>query len=338
MVRAMPREPTLKHGVKTAEIKRFSSRPESRPVNQPIAEASANISDTAAASKLAPGLYIVATPIGNMGDITLRALEVLNYVELIACEDTRRTGKLLTRYGISVRRTTYHEHNAQRVRPSLLRRLRGGAAIALVSDAGTPLISDPGYRLVREAIAAEISVVPVPGASAPLAALVASGLPSDQFLFGGFLPSASGARRRALRKLAGIKVTLLFLESPRRLSVTLRDMAKELGDREVAIARELTKIHEEVTRGPLTELASRYRSKVESGDIPRGETVIVVGPGFKKRAALSEDEVTDASDTLLTMALQNMGTKEAAETVGRLTGHSRRKLYARALILRNSRK
>ena len=331
----MPRGPSLRHGVKTAKIHRSPSRPKSRPENKPIADASVNTSDTPAASKLAPGLYIVSPPIGNLSDITLRALEVLNNVELIACEDTRHTGKLLSLHGIVVRRTAYHEHNAQRVRPNILQRLQGGAAIALVSDAGTPLISDPGYRLVREAVTAGIPVVPVPGASAPLAALVASGLPSDRFLFGGFLPTASGPRRRALRALAGINVTLLFLESPRRLSMTLDDMAKELGDREVAIARELTKIHEEVTRGPLTELSSQYSKEAASGNIPRGETVIVVGPSTKHHPALLEGEVTDESDTLLTMALQNMGTKEAAETVGRLTGRSRRKLYARALKLKN---
>ena len=273
-----------------------------------------------------------------MSDITLRALQVLNNVELIACEDTRHTGKLLSRHGIKVRRTAYHEHNAQRVRPNLLRRLRGGAAVALVSDAGTPLVSDPGYRLVRETIAASVPVVPVPGPSAPLAALVTSGLPSDRFLFGGFLPPASGPRRRTLRELADINMTLLFLESPHRLAMTLDDMARELGDREVAIARELTKIHEEVVRGLLTELSSRYRSEAESGNIPRGEMVIVVGPGAKHRGTLLEEAVTDESDKLLALALQNMGTKEAAETVGRLTGRSRRKLYARALTLRNSRK
>ena len=333
----MPRGPELRHGVKTAKIHRSTSPSKSRPEKQPIADACVDTSDTAAASKLAPGLYIVSTPIGNMGDITLRALEVLKNVELIACEDTRRTGKLLSRHGIKARRTAYHEHNAQRVRPKLLRQLQGGAAIALGSDAGTPLVSDPGYRLVRETIAALVPVCPVPGPSSPLAALVASGLPSDRFLFGGFLPPASGPRRRAIRELADVNVTLLFLESPRRLAMTLDDMAKELGDREVVIARELTKIHEEVTRGQLTELSSHYRKEAKTGNVARGEIVIVIGPDAKNRRKVLGDEMTDESDTLLTVALQNMGTKEAAETVGRITGHSRRELYARALKLTKSR-
>ena len=334
----MARGPALRRGAKSAKVRNNSPRPKPRPVDQPTTDVFANSSDGITTSKLAAGLYIVATPIGNLGDITLRALEVLNSVKLIACEDTRHTGKLLTRYGIRTRRTAYHEHNAQRARPALLRLLQGGNAIALVSDAGTPLISDPGYRLVSEAIAAQISIIPVPGPSAPLAALVVSGLPSNQFFFVGFLPSASGTRQNALRQISDLKVTLLFLETPRRLAATLEDMACTLGEREVVIARELTKIHEEVSRGPLVELASRYRSEAESGRVPRGEVVIVVGPPPKDHAGILDQGAIEASDKLLQVALQSMGTKKAAETVASATGLSRRSLYARALLLINTRK
>ena len=333
----MARGPAPRRGAKSAKVRNNSPRLKSRPVDQPATDVLANSSDSGTTSKLTPGLYIVATPIGNLGDVTLRALEVLNSVKLIACEDTRHTGKLLTRYGISTRRTAYHEHNARRALPGLLRLLRGGAAIALVSDAGTPLISDPGYRLVSEAIVARVSIIPVPGPSAPLAALVISGLPSNQFFFVGFLPQASEARQNALRQLSDLKVTLLFLESPRRLAATLEDMAYTLGEREVAIARELTKIHEEVSRGSLAEFASRYRSEAESGRVPRGEVVIVVGPPSKDHSGVLNQGAIKESDKLLRVALQSMGTKKAAETVASATGLSRRSLYARALILINAR-
>ena len=194
------------------------------------ADAPIDSNDSPLTSKLAAGLYIVATPIGHAADITIRALQVLNSADFIACENTRHTGKLLARYGITTRRTSYNDINAPRVRPRLLRLLQNGSAIALVCDAGTPLISDPGYRLVSEAIAARVSIIPVPGPSAPLAALVISGLPSNRFFFVGFLPQASEARQNALRQLSDLKVTLLFLESPRRLAATLEDMAYTLGE------------------------------------------------------------------------------------------------------------
>ena len=333
----MAQGPAARRGAKSAKVRKNSLRLKSRPVDQPATDVFTNSSDNVTTSKLAPGLYVVAPPIGNLGDVTLRALEVLNSVKLVACENTRHTGKLLTRYGISTRRTAYHEHNARRARPGLLRLLRGGAAIALVSDAGTPLISDPGYRLVSEAIAAGVSVIPVPGPAAPIAALVISGLPSNQFFFVGFLPPASEARRNALRQLSHLKVTLLFLESPRRLAATLEDMVYTLGEREVAIARELTKIHEEVSRGPLAELASQYRGEAESGRVLRGEVVVVVGPPSKDHSGVLDQDAIGEADKLLRVALKNMSTKKAAETVASATGRSRRSLYARALILINAR-
>lgn len=270
----------------------------------------------------APGLYIVATPIGNADDITLRALDVLRGVETIVCEDTRVTAKLMARHAIATRRLPYHEHNAERMRPELLARLKAGAAIALVSDAGTPLVSDPGYKLVREAIAAGIPVTTVPGPSAPLAALVLSGLPSDRFLFAGFLPPKEAGRRRALQEVAAVPATLIFFESGPRLAASLADMASVLGDRPVAVARELTKLFEEVRRGGLAELAAAYASEPP----PRGELVVVVGPPLPAPVATA-----DALDARLDAALARMSLKDATASVAAATGLPRRAVYARAL-------
>ena len=224
--------------------------------------------------KLAPGLHIVATPIGNLGDITLRALEALAGADLIACEDTRVTRKLLDRYGIATPLTPYHEHNAAKARPMLLRRLAEGAAIALVSDAGTPLISDPGYKLVRAAQDAGHTVTALPGASAVMAALTVAGLPTDQFLFAGFLPPKEAARRARIAELARIPATLVLFEAGPRLAATLADLAAGLGEqREAALCRELTKLHEEIRRGDLATLAESY-----ADDAPRGEIVLVIAP------------------------------------------------------------
>ena len=226
------------------------------------------------APPLPAGLYLVATPIGNLRDITVRALEVLAAADLIACEDTRVTRKLLDRYGIATPLTPYHEHNAAEARPKLLARLADGAAIALVSDAGTPLVSDPGYKLVREAQAAGASVTTLPGASAVLAALTLSGLPTDRFLFEGFLPAKEEARRARINELKRIPATLVLFETGARIAAALADLAAELGPRQAAICRELTKLYEEVRRGDLGTLAR----EAAQADEPRGEIVIVVAP------------------------------------------------------------
>lgn len=271
-----------------------------------------------------PGLHVVATPIGNLGDITLRALDVLGGVELIACEDTRVTGKLLAAYGLSTTMTPYHEHNAERARPKLIERLEAGAAVALVSDAGTPLVSDPGYKLVRAAIAAGIPVYAVPGASAVLAGLALSGLPTDRFLWAGFLPQKAAPRKKALAELASVPATLVLFETAPRLAAALADMAEILGERPAAVARELTKLYEEVRRGSLAELARHYR---EAGP-PKGELVVVVAPPGEVGAP---DEA--ALDRLIEDALRRASLRDAAEAVAAATGLPRRRVYARALAL-----
>jgi 16S rRNA (cytidine1402-2'-O)-methyltransferase len=272
---------------------------------------------------VAPGLHVVATPIGNLGDITLRAIEVLKHVDLIACEDTRVTGRLLKAHGIETPMFPYHDHNAERVRPVLIERLQRGEKMALVSDAGTPLVSDPGFRLVRECIARGIPVVPLPGPSAALAALMAAGLPTDRFLFVGFLPAKTAARRAALAELAPVRATLVIYESPHRLAAALADMAKALGAREVAVARELTKMFEEVRRGALAELADHYAAAPE----PKGEIVVVVGP------PAPEPPREEALDEALGAALAAMSLRDAVAQVTRETGLARSRVYARALEL-----
>src|SRR5271170_6357629 len=225
-------------------------------------------------ARLTPGLHVVATPIGNLGDITLRALAALAGADLIACEDTRVTRKLLDRYGIATPLTPYHDHNAATARPLILRRLADGAAIALVSDAGTPLISDPGYKLVRAAADAGHTVTTLPGASAVLAGLTVAGLPTDQFFFAGFLPPKQAARRTRIAELGRIPATLVVFESGPRLAATLADLAAGLGQsREAALCRELTKLHEEILRGDLATLAQAYAAVA-----PRGEIVLVIAP------------------------------------------------------------
>ena len=277
------------------------------------------------ADELSAGLYIVATPIGNAEDITLRALKMLRAVDLIACEDTRVSATLMARHGITTRRVAYHEHNAERMRPLLLSRIESGAAIALISDAGTPLVSDPGFKLVREAVARGLKVTAAPGPSAPLAALVLAGLPTERFLFAGFLPPKEAARRRALDELKSVPATLVFLESAPRLAAALADMAAVLGDRPAAIARELTKLHEEIRRARLTALAAQYQ---ESGP-PKGEIVVLVGPPEAESAIVAED----ALDAALTAALARMSIKDASAAVAAATGLPRRTVYARALAL-----
>ncbi len=270
---------------------------------------------------------MVATPIGNAGDIGLRALEVLRHADSIACEDTRVTGKLMARHGIATPLIAYHEHNAPRMRPVILERLRRGETIALVADAGTPLISDPGYKLVRAAIGAGIAVSAVPGASAAMAALVTSGLPPDRFLFVGFLPPRAAARQAELRELSGVRATLIVFESAGRLADTLADMAALLGPREAAVARELTKLYEEVRRGTLTELLTHYASAAR----PKGEIVVVVGP---PAAAAATDAMIDAA---LRRALATASPRDAVAAVAASLGAPRRRVYARALALAGDR-
>jgi len=220
-----------------------------------------------------PGtLYLVATPIGNLADITHRALQVLSDVDLIACEDTRHTHKLLNHYGINTKTISYHEHNEQQRATELIDRLKQGTSVAVVSDAGTPSISDPGFRLVRAAIENEIVVVPVPGPSALITALIAAGLPTDEFFFAGFLPSRTNARRARLTELQSIPGTLIFYEAPHRLAQTLADAYQILGEREAVVARELTKLHEEIRRGRLSKLAADYTEKTDI----RGEIVVLI--------------------------------------------------------------
>ena len=274
-------------------------------------------------AKLAPGLHIVATPIGNLGDITLRALEALAGADLIACEDTRVTPKLLDRYAITTPLTAYHEHNAAKARPLLLRRLAEGAAVALVSDAGTPLISDPGFKLVRAAQEAGHAVTALPGASALLAALSVAGLPTDQFFFAGFLPPKQAARRARIAELNRIPATLVLFETGPRIAATLADLAAGLGQREAALCRELTKLHEEIRRGDVAALAQDYAAKE-----PRGEIVLVVAPPHApQRVGAAETEI------LLRKALTRVSLKDAVGEVADATGLPRREVYQRALAL-----
>jgi 16S rRNA (cytidine1402-2'-O)-methyltransferase len=277
------------------------------------------------AAVLEPGLYVTATPIGNAADITLRALNVLKHCDVIVAEDTRVTSRLLALYGISRPLLVYNDHNGASMRPKLLARLQAGGRLALVSDAGTPLISDPGHRLVREALAEGLPVFPIPGASAVLAGLTAAGLPTDQFFFGGFLPAKGGERRTRLERLKAIPATLILFESPNRLGESLAEMAHILGGLDAAVARELTKLHEEVRRGTLPELAAYYAETP-----PRGEIVVLVAPP-------GEDVPPDAAqiDGLLKQALPFMPVKAAAALIADATGAARRAVYMRALALKN---
>jgi len=273
--------------------------------------------------RAAPGLHIVATPIGNLGDITLRALATLAGADLIACEDTRVTRKLLERYAITTPLTPYHDHNAATARPKLLRRLAEGAAIALVSDAGTPLVSDPGFKLVRAAQAAGHMVTALPGASAVLAALSVAGLPTDQFLFAGFLPPKQAARRARIAELARIPATLILFETGPRIAATLTDLAAGLGAREAALCRELTKLHEEIRRGDLAALAQGCAA----GEV-RGEFVVVIAPPTAQQRPSAGD-----TDALLRQAMARVSVKDAVAEVAIATGLPRRELYQRALAL-----
>lgn len=278
------------------------------------------------ARPLDAALYLVATPIGNLGDITLRALETLAGADVLACEDRRVTRVLLDRYGIVNRPYAYHEHNADEAGPRLLAALAEGRSVALVSDAGTPLVSDPGYRLGQLAIEAGHRVVPIPGASAPLAALVGSGLPNDAFLFAGFLPTKDKAKRDRLRELAAVPATIMFFESPHRIAATVAAAAEVLGEgRRAAVCRELTKTFEEFRRGTLGELAAHYD---EAGAV-KGEIVLVIGPPD----AAPEPEAADV-DALLLSLVADMPAGKAATEAARQTGVPRKELYDRLLQLK----
>ena len=299
------------------------------PARTPRAPGFTVLGTRASPDPLPPGLCLVATPIGNLADITLRALQILAAADAVIAEDTRVSHNLLAHYAIEAPLIAYHEHNAAQMRPLLLARLAKGEALALISDAGTPLISDPGYKLVSEAVAAGIPVTAAPGASSVLAALLVAGLPTDRFFFEGFLPPRSAARRARLNELAGVPSTLVFFESPRRLAEMLGDLAVELGPRPAAVARELTKFYESTRRGRLDELAALYAGE----DAPKGEIVVVVGPP-QAGDAIGDHEI----DALLREALANLSVKDAAAAVSARTGAPRRQIYARALELAGSRR
>ena len=279
------------------------------------------------AKPLEPGLYVVSTPIGNLRDITLRALDVLAAADVVLAEDTRVCGKLLAAHGVKAKVERYDDHTGERVRPAILERLTAGARIALTTDAGTPLVSDPGYKLVQAAAEAGLPVFPVPGASAALAALTAAGLPTDRFLFAGFSPHKSGPRRTFLESLAQVQATLVLYESGPRLADSLADMALVFGgEREAAVCRELTKLYETTVRGALAALAVDPRCQA-----PKGEIVVVIGPPLAL-AAMSEEQV----DAALAEALARLSPADAAHEVSRLADRPRKALYRRALELKGA--
>jgi 16S rRNA (cytidine1402-2'-O)-methyltransferase len=275
---------------------------------------------------LSPGLYVVATPIGNLRDITLRALDVLAGADLVLAEDTRVTGKLLAAFGLSCKLERYDEHAAERARPKILAALAQGQRVALVSDAGTPLISDPGFRLVRAAIEQGAAVVPIPGASAAITALSVAGLPTDRFLFAGFPPHKTAGRRALFTELAPVRASLVFYEGASRLGACLADMVAVFGPREAVVARELTKLYETLTRGPLNVLAADPTLAS-----PRGEVVVLVAPGVQAAATAAD------ADAALIEALTRVGPAEAASEVAGALGLPRRDLYRRALDLKGAR-
>lgn len=303
---------------------RTKPSPASSPDSDSSARSFAVAGQLVHAPKAAPGLYLVATPIGNLGDITLRALETLAGVDIIACEDTRITRRLMERFSINATLKQYHEHNAEQARPKILDALARGSSIALVSDAGTPLISDPGFKLVREVSAAGFAVIALPGPSSVLTALSVAALPTDRFFFEGFLPSKQNARRTRLAELARIDATLVMFESGARVQDSLQDLAGVMGQREAAICREMTKLHEEVRRARLSELAA-IADTLET----RGEFVLVVGPPAADAGAMSDD----ALDDLVRTSLARGSVKDAVAHAVEVSGRPRREIYARALEL-----
>ncbi len=279
------------------------------------------------AEPLAPGLHVVATPIGNMGDITIRALSTLAAAETVLCEDTRTSGRLMERFSIRTKLSPYHEHNAQKVRPQILERLSQGAAIALISDAGMPLVSDPGYRLVKEAVEQGIPVTACPGPSAVLTGLALSGLPTDRFLFAGFVPQKQGERKRLFEEFAKLKATLIFFESPHRIVETLHDVGAALAGRSIAVTRELTKLHEEVLRGTAQEVAATLEARASV----KGEITLLIGPP-QEDEAVSEDTLEDA----ITAALETMPASKAASEIAKRYNLNRSDIYQRILSRKDS--
>ena len=275
-------------------------------------------------------LYLVATPIGNLADITHRALQVLKDVDLIACEDTRHTHKLLQHYGITTKTVSYHEHNEQQRTTQLIDQLKRGSDIAVVSDAGTPSISDPGYRLVRAAIENDVTVVPVPGPSALISALIAAGLPTDEFFFAGFLPSRTNARRTRLSELRTVPGTLIFYEAPHRLATTLKDAYEILGERDAVVARELTKLHEEIKRGRLSELASYF----EDGDKARGEIVLLIDRNVIADTTVKTE--TSVAALVARFEEEGMAHRAALKKAARELGLSRAEAYRKLLATKST--
>lgn len=281
---------------------------------------------TSSPQKMSAGLYLVATPIGNMRDISLRMLDIIKGADQVACEDTRMTGKLLSYLGIKKKLVPYHDHNADDMRPKLIKEIENGQKIALVSDAGMPLISDPGYKLVRDARDRGLYVTSIPGASAPLMALQLSGLPSDQFVFLGFLPNKTTARKEALRKWKDAPASLIFFESAQRLADALGDAEDSLGNRKAAVVRELTKKFEETWMGTLAEL----RERLERDGPPKGEIVVVIDRA-EDVAAISDADI----DALLIDAIAHAPVKDAAAAIAQKYGKSKKDLYNRAIELKN---
>jgi 16S rRNA (cytidine1402-2'-O)-methyltransferase len=280
---------------------------------------------------MAGTLYLVATPIGNLADITHRALEVLRDVDLIACEDTRHTHKLLRHYGIDTKTISYHEHNEQQRAEELIGLLKQGSDVAVVSDAGTPAISDPGFRLVRTAIENDVRIVPLPGPSALVAALVATGLPTDEFFFAGFLPARTGARRARLNELRAVPGTLIFYEAPHRLASSLRDAYEVLGEREAVVARELTKLHEEIRRGRLSELAEHY-----STNEPRGEIVLLIDRTVFDQATAEDFKNVSIATLVEQFEAAGLDHRAALKKAARELQLSRAEAYRRLLAERGS--
>jgi 16S rRNA (cytidine1402-2'-O)-methyltransferase len=281
---------------------------------------------------MAGTLYLIATPIGNLEDITHRAVRLLGEVDVIACEDTRHTKKLLNHYGINTRTISYHEHNERERSMELIERLKSGADVAVVSDAGTPGISDPGFRLARIAIDCDVQVVPVPGASALISALVASGLPTDEFFFGGFLPARSGARRARLAELRSLPATLVFYEGPHRIAATLKDAQEILGERQAVVARELTKMHEEIARGSLSELAARFSSPESA----RGEMVLIIDRTVQPGESAQNKSEASVSALVLEFETKGLDHRAALKKAARELGLSRDEAYRRLVSERRN--
>jgi 16S rRNA (cytidine1402-2'-O)-methyltransferase len=276
---------------------------------------------------MAGTLFVVSTPIGNLEDITFRAIRILKEVDLIACEDTRHTQKLLNHYGIKNKTISYHEHNERERAIQLIETIKEGSNVAVVSDAGTPGISDPGFRLVQLAWSNGVRVVSVPGPTAAVSALVASGIPADEFFFAGFLPARSSARRTRLSQLSNVPATLVFYEAPHRVQQSLKDMREVLGERKAVVARELTKIHEELLRGKLSELADQFNSRAE----PRGEFVIVVDRHVLDEPSDATDSTQSVSAVVTNLEQQGLDSRAALKQAAKTLGLSRAEAYRRLI-------